>query len=101
MDMAVMDIIEKRRSVRTYETTPIGADVHASVMEYLQQEDNRRGPFGGTCGIEWVWAKGEAMTGRPSSLVPMASSRIRRPIWREWSAMTRRRCWSSVIFFIS
>lgn len=58
MDMTVMDIIEKRKSVRTYETTPIGEKVHAAIMDYLRQEENLRGPFGGTAGLEWVWAKG-------------------------------------------
>ncbi|AIQ55293.1 nitroreductase family protein [Paenibacillus sp. FSL R7-0331] len=68
MDMAVMDIIEKRKSVRTYETTPIGEDVHASIMEYLRQEENIRGPFGGTAGIEWIWAKGGGEDGKAVKL---------------------------------
>ncbi|MBY0009297.1 nitroreductase family protein [Paenibacillus typhae] len=64
MNMAVMDIIEKRKSVRTYETTPIGENAYASIMEYLGQEENLRGPFGGTARIEWVWAKGEDGEGK-------------------------------------
>lgn len=56
MDIAVMDIIEKRKSVRTYETTPIGEQVHAAIMDYLHQEENLRGPFGGKAKIEWIWA---------------------------------------------
>lgn len=51
-----MDIIEKRKSVRTYEPTPITASDHASIMEYLEQGENLRGPFGGKAEIEWVWA---------------------------------------------
>lgn len=64
MNMAVMDIIEKRKSVRTYETTPIGENAYASIMEYLGREENLRGPFGGTARIEWVWAKGEDGDGK-------------------------------------
>lgn len=64
MNMAVMDIIEKRKSVRTYETTPIGENAYASIMDYLGQEENLRGPFGGTVRIEWVWAKGEDGEGK-------------------------------------
>ncbi|AIQ21043.1 nitroreductase [Paenibacillus sp. FSL H7-0357] len=64
MGIPVMDIIEKRKSVRTYEATPIGEAVHASIMDYLSQEDNLHGPFGGKPGIEWVWAKSGTEDGK-------------------------------------
>lgn len=68
MSIAVMDIIEKRKSVRTYETTPIGEDVHASIMDYLSQEENLHGLFGGKAKIEWVWAKSEGEDGKAVKL---------------------------------
>lgn len=57
MATPVMDIIEKRKSVRTYEPTAITEADYASIMDYLQQEENLRGPFGGKAGIEWIWAQ--------------------------------------------
>lgn len=53
----IMEIMEKRKSVRTYEAKPIEAAAHDSIMEYLNQEENLQGPFGGRTGIEWIWAK--------------------------------------------
>lgn len=68
MGNAVMEIMEKRKSVRTYETTPIDTAAHASIMEYLDKEENLRGPFGGISGIEWIWAKGGAGEGKGMKL---------------------------------
>ena len=68
MGNAVMETMEKRKSVRTYETTPIPAEVHSSIMEYLEKEENLRGPFGGLSGIEWIWAKGGAGDGKGMKL---------------------------------
>lgn len=64
MGIAVMDIIEKRKSVRTYEITPIGEEVHASIMDYLHQEENLLGPFGGKARMEWIWAKSGGEEGK-------------------------------------
>lgn len=57
MASTVMEMMEKRKSIRTYELTPVGEEVHASVMDYLADEKNLVGPLGGKAGIEWVWAK--------------------------------------------
>jgi nitroreductase len=59
MGSSVIEIIEKRKSVRTYESTPIEKAVYASVMDYLDKGENLSGPFGGRADIEWIWAKGE------------------------------------------
>ena len=64
MSTAIMDIMEKRKSVRTYEAAPIGEDIHAAIMDYLSREENLRGPFGGRAGIEWIWAKGGGEDGK-------------------------------------
>ncbi|MBW4082123.1 nitroreductase family protein [Paenibacillus sp. S150] len=58
MGKTLMEIMEKRKSVRTYERTPIREEAYASVMEYLAQEGNLRGPLGGTAAVEWIAAKG-------------------------------------------
>ncbi|WNS42507.1 nitroreductase family protein [Paenibacillus sp. MMS20-IR301] len=60
--------MEKRKSVRTYEVTPIAPAAHASIMEYLAAEENLRGPFGGVPGIEWIWAKNGAGEGKGMKL---------------------------------
>lgn len=59
MGSSVIETIKKRKSVRSYESTPIDEAVYASVMDYLAQEDNLHGPLGGTANAEWVWGKGE------------------------------------------
>jgi nitroreductase len=59
MESPIIEIIEKRKSVRSYESTPIDAGLHEKVIAYLEVEENLVGPFGGKAGIEWVWAKGE------------------------------------------
>ncbi|MDQ0192343.1 nitroreductase family protein [Paenibacillus wynnii] len=59
MGSSVIEIIEKRKSVRAYESTPIGPEVYNAVMDYLGQEENLTGPFGGKVNIEWIWAKGD------------------------------------------
>ncbi|MNO59202.1 Nitroreductase family protein [compost metagenome] len=58
MGTAIMEIMERRKSVRTYEQTPIREEAHASVMEYLAREENLRGPFGGKASVEWITVKG-------------------------------------------
>lgn len=59
MGSSVIETIKKRKSVRSYESTPIDEAVYTSVMDYLAQEENLRGPLGGTANAEWVWGKGE------------------------------------------
>ncbi|NQX47034.1 nitroreductase family protein [Paenibacillus tritici] len=68
MGKAVMEMMEKRKSVRTYETTPIDAAAHAAIMEYLAEEENLRGPFGGRTGVEWIWVKGGGSEGKGMKL---------------------------------
>lgn len=59
MSSSVIEVIEKRKSVRTYETTPLDEVVHTSIMDYLNNEEKLAGPLGGRADIEWIWAKGE------------------------------------------
>ncbi|OKP98591.1 nitroreductase family protein [Paenibacillus sp. P46E] len=58
MGTAIMEIMDKRKSVRTYEQTPIREEARAAVMEYLAQEENLRGPLGGKASVEWITVKG-------------------------------------------
>lgn len=56
MGNTVMEIMGRRKSVRTYESTPVSEADHTAVMKYLAQEENMRGPFGGEVKVEWMWA---------------------------------------------
>lgn len=58
MAISVIEMMEKRKSVRTYEPLPISEEVRNSVKAYLAEEENLRGPLGGRAHIEWVPAKG-------------------------------------------
>ncbi|MHA6534776.1 nitroreductase family protein [Paenibacillus sp. BAC0078] len=68
MGNTVIEIMERRKSVRTYESTPISEADHAAVMNYLAQEENLRGPFGGKAKVEWMWADGGAAEGKSVKL---------------------------------
>jgi len=59
MGISVTEIIKKRKSIRAFDSTPIEAGIHDSVMAYLAVEENLTGPFGGKVNMEWVWAKGD------------------------------------------
>ncbi|WP_410512753.1 nitroreductase family protein [Paenibacillus sp. BR2-3] len=59
MGSSVIEIIEKRKSVRAYESTPIDGEIYHAVLAYLEIEENLTGLFGGKANIEWIWAKGD------------------------------------------
>lgn len=57
MKSSIIEVIEKRKSIRTYETRELTSDHLNQIDEYLKNEDNLVGPLGRKAKFEVIQIK--------------------------------------------